>query len=324
MKPGPVRTVPLGKIVATESPFRLTPLENRPSEILLESIRRVGLLTPLWVKPAGPRYVLVAGFRRYAAARTLRFRTVPAIAFSNRSDAELLRWAAHDNAGARQLTLLEKLAQVRALRAFGVPQAELVKSDFPRLGFPPLPRFIDTLKKMETLGDGLLSYLSEKDAPLRRLTSFFGLDRPAADLLARLAQSFRPGLNDLEAFARCLIETASRDGEKPSQLLREIERAIPPQSPDRPSHETFSLFAAELFRRRFPTLSLHREKAARLLRRLRLPDFVKLNWDPSFERPGVSLRAEIQNPQQWQELLRRLNRPGTAETFRRLLKLTDP
>ncbi len=47
---------------------------------LAESIKRIGILEPIIVRPKGARYEVVAGSRRLAAVRKLRIRKIPAIA----------------------------------------------------------------------------------------------------------------------------------------------------------------------------------------------------------------------------------------------------
>ena len=48
---------------------------------LIESIRDKGILQPLLVKKVGEKFELIAGFRRFNAAKYAKLETVPALLF---------------------------------------------------------------------------------------------------------------------------------------------------------------------------------------------------------------------------------------------------
>jgi len=73
-----VQNVPLEKIQVGEYAQRVE-VEDEGIVELAESIRRVGMLVPVVVSKRGDAFVLVAGHRRIAAARSLGLVTVPAV-----------------------------------------------------------------------------------------------------------------------------------------------------------------------------------------------------------------------------------------------------
>ncbi|MCZ3385500.1 MAG: ParB/RepB/Spo0J family partition protein [Actinomycetia bacterium] len=93
---------------------------------LVFSLREVGLLQPIVVRPVGDdRFELVAGERRWRAARQAGFTTIPAIVRDTADDV-LLRDALLENLHRAQLNPLEEAAAYgQLLNDFGCTQEEL-------------------------------------------------------------------------------------------------------------------------------------------------------------------------------------------------------
>jgi ParB family transcriptional regulator, chromosome partitioning protein len=94
---------------------------------LAHSLREVGFLQPVVVRPAAWGYELVMGERRWRAARQAGFTTIPAIVRETNDDA-LLRDALLENLHREQLNPLEEgAAYAQLLEEFGVTHEELAK-----------------------------------------------------------------------------------------------------------------------------------------------------------------------------------------------------
>jgi ParB family chromosome partitioning protein len=93
---------------------------------LVHSLREIGLLQPVVVRPlGGSRYEMVAGERRWRAARAAGFTEIPAIVRDTADDA-LLRDALLENLHRAQLNPLEEAAAYdQLLQDFGCTQDEL-------------------------------------------------------------------------------------------------------------------------------------------------------------------------------------------------------
>ena len=112
----------------------ITPNPRQPREVfeeealaeLVHSLREVGMLQPVVVRPTGPdRYELVMGERRWRAAQTAGFTTIPAIVRTIGDD-DMLRDALLENLHRAQLNPLEEAAAYDQLLAdFGCTHDEL-------------------------------------------------------------------------------------------------------------------------------------------------------------------------------------------------------
>ncbi len=94
---------------------------------MVESIREIGLLQPVVVRPVQDRYELVMGERRFRAAREAGLATIPAV-IRETSDDALLRDALLENLHRVQLNPLEEAAAYQQLLdEFGCTQEELAR-----------------------------------------------------------------------------------------------------------------------------------------------------------------------------------------------------
>lgn len=92
---------------------------------LASSIREVGVLQPIVVRPVGDRFEIVMGERRWRATRLAGLETVPAIVRET-SDTDLLRDALLENLHRAQLNPLEEAAAYQQLLTdFGCTHEEL-------------------------------------------------------------------------------------------------------------------------------------------------------------------------------------------------------
>ncbi len=104
------------------------PRQNFDEEALAElvhSLREVGLLQPIVVRPVGAGYEIVAGERRWRAAQEAGWETIPAVVRET-ADVDLLRDALLENLHRVQLNPLEEAAAYQQLLSdFGVTQEQL-------------------------------------------------------------------------------------------------------------------------------------------------------------------------------------------------------
>ncbi len=118
------REVPLARIVANPRQPRQVFDDDELAE-LVTSIREVGVLQPVVVRPAGEGYELVMGERRWRACQQAGLDVVPAI-IRDTPDTDLLRDALLENLHRSQLNPLEEAAAYdQLLKDFGCSHEEL-------------------------------------------------------------------------------------------------------------------------------------------------------------------------------------------------------
>jgi ParB family chromosome partitioning protein len=114
--------------VASIAPNRYQPRDHFDEEALgtlADSIREVGVLQPVLVRPAGDGYELIAGERRWRAARRVGLQTIPAL-IRETDDATALEHALVENVHRSDLDPLEEAAAYQQLiEDFGLTHEEV-------------------------------------------------------------------------------------------------------------------------------------------------------------------------------------------------------
>jgi ParB family transcriptional regulator, chromosome partitioning protein len=122
---GDVRTLAVDQL----QPNRRQPRQEFHDEALAElaaSIRTQGLVQPIVVTPSGERYTIVAGERRWRAARLAGLDEVPVVVRAVSGDRELLELALVENLQRSDLNPIEEAHAYQALREeFGLSQEEI-------------------------------------------------------------------------------------------------------------------------------------------------------------------------------------------------------
>jgi ParB family chromosome partitioning protein len=108
-------TIPLNKILMPEAqPRRYFAVKAMQS--LVESVKREGILVPLLVRPVGDKYELVAGERRYLAAKEASFTEVP-VTIRKMSDSQAIQYALTENLQREDLNPVEQTEGILDLLA---------------------------------------------------------------------------------------------------------------------------------------------------------------------------------------------------------------
>lgn len=120
--PTAVRELPLDKVVPNPSQPRMTWHEETLQE-LAASIKEHGVLQPILVRPSGDQYEIIAGERRWRAARMAGLGTVPALV-RDVPDRQALAVALIENIQREGLNPLEEAAGIqRLVQEFGMTHA---------------------------------------------------------------------------------------------------------------------------------------------------------------------------------------------------------
>ncbi|MGB5755518.1 MAG: ParB/RepB/Spo0J family partition protein, partial [Acidimicrobiales bacterium] len=120
-----MRELPVDDIVPNEFQPRRR-FDDDSLEALTESVRELGVLQPILVRPDGEeRYELIAGERRWRAARLAGLATIPAVVRST-ADQGALEQAIVENLHREDLTALEEAhAYQQLVDDFGLTQDEV-------------------------------------------------------------------------------------------------------------------------------------------------------------------------------------------------------
>lgn len=103
-----------------------TEFDEESLATLTESIKEIGLLQPIIVRPEGSAYVLIAGERRWRAAQAAGMREIPALIRPTAGEVDSLTEALVENLQREDLGPLEEAAAYRQLQDdFGLTHADI-------------------------------------------------------------------------------------------------------------------------------------------------------------------------------------------------------
>jgi ParB family transcriptional regulator, chromosome partitioning protein len=227
----PVRTLP----VASLHPNRFQPrthFDESAIEDLVASIRAQGIIQPLVVTPEGEGYAIIAGERRWRAARKAGLEAVPVVVRQVTDDRELLELALVENLQRSDLNPIEEAEAYAALQEkFGLSQEEVAG----RVG--KARTTVTNSLRLLRLPDEVLDLLREGRLTAGQARPLLAIEGPEEQI--RLAdRAVRDGLSarDLERLA-----AEPQPDEKPK-----------PKKPDRPV-EVHTAAAEERLTRRLQT-----------------------------------------------------------------------
>ncbi|HPC35527.1 MAG TPA: hypothetical protein P5268_04430 [Candidatus Marinimicrobia bacterium] len=156
-------------------------------------------------------------------------------------------------------------------------------------------------------------FLIEKKAPLK--TWFLTAECPPIiqDLILILITECQPSLSTFEEISRNLLEILRRETITPEQLAAEIKPILAGISEEIQPSQKLEVFRNKIHERRFPQMTIHRERVNDFLQTIQLPAAVKIEFDPNFEERGYRLKVEIRTPNDIVELTEFLNSAAQSD-----------
>jgi ParB family chromosome partitioning protein len=118
-----IREIPVGRVLPNPAQPRLSYEEDSLTE-LAESIREHGVLQAILVRPAGSQFELIAGERRWRAARLAGLATVPSVVL-DLDEETALEVSIIENLQREDVSPLEEAAMYRKMLALGYSVRQL-------------------------------------------------------------------------------------------------------------------------------------------------------------------------------------------------------
>lgn len=113
VKSSPYNNLDIDLIQVSGSNPRLSNFEGEAFDTLVETIKEHGVITPLAVNLVAEEYILIAGERRYRAAKAAGLENIPCIVHKNLSDDKIMQMQMIENTGRVALTSIEEGLAIR-------------------------------------------------------------------------------------------------------------------------------------------------------------------------------------------------------------------
>jgi ParB family transcriptional regulator, chromosome partitioning protein len=199
-----VQALPLIAVAPNvNQPRRVFP--ERAMRDLRESIARHGVLVPILVRPrpgpAGARYEIVAGERRWRASGDLGLATIPAVVRDDIDDRSAIELALVENLQRRNIDPMEEARALRTLLHLGYNQEELAH----RLG--KSPAHISERLRLTTLPESIQELVLEGRLSSSAARNIARIGDPARQqMVARELADGRYTIRQVEALMRRLSD----------------------------------------------------------------------------------------------------------------------
>jgi ParB family chromosome partitioning protein len=305
--------MPLTKIDLDDTTFLITFLPELGP--LLSSIELVGLLEPLCVLERDDgRCQLICGFKRAETLQRLSITETEAFVYQPREldDLQALLLTVGHNLS-RPLNLVEKACALEKLRAFGVPEKELIDRYLPLFELQSNVRILQQVIDLAGLEQGLQEYLVRRNLSLSTSVLFLHLDKEDQQAILPLLDALQPGENRVKEIISFLREISLRDGVSLSSLLahKDIAMILSDQETQRPQRiEQLRRIIKEM---RFPRLSGMEKKFAEYKRSLSLPPQISFHPPSFFEGEEFRMELRFKDFGSFRELVVRLHQISEGE-----------
>lgn len=219
-----LRELPIGSVHPNRMQPRRT-FDEETLEGLTDSVRELGVLQPILVRPAEDGYELIAGERRWRAAKRAGLATIPAVVRSADDEASLEQ-ALVENLHRQDLSPLEEAAAYQQLiEDFGLTQDQVaVRVGKSRSAVANHLRLFQLPPAVQKLvGEGLVSAGHAK--------ALLGHpDRSYQEALARRVVSESLSVREVERLVKERLDLEADLGDEPPELAPDVD---PSEGPER-------------------------------------------------------------------------------------------
>ena len=315
-----VREIPTGAIEAHDRTFAiLSP--HLPLGPLLESVREVGILTPLHLQGADPGpYRIVSGFRRHEAASRLQFPTVPAVIRRSRSGLSLFRQALFENLALHVLGEFDKATVLSKLRLqFAVDEDSLIREYLPLLQVNPNRSQLRRYLGLGGLPESVRLAGAEGLSPQVAL-AISGWDAPEQEWFLTLVQRYRLGGNkQKQLFA--LLDELSLTHESPREAFSKSGARQVDRNEQVPAQQRFDSIVRCLRQLRYPVVTEYQERYRHLKAALNAPASVRFEIPPFFEGDEIRIGFAFRKPEQLKGIARWLADTADRDELSQILEM---
>jgi len=320
-RPGewPVHVLPLNTLApdpATD--FALAPVP----EALAESIRELGVTTPLIAAPSGDGHRVLCGHRRLSVLRAINAAAAPVrLADPAPDTAGKLLLQLRDNRGHRVFSDIETGRALLRLTTAGLGERALIGTALPLLGHEPAKKRLDDFLGARDFSSALQNTLHALNVPLRVYSILYRWDDADRAAGQHMLQTLKPGVNKCRDLLELIDETASRDALAPADLLGRVPIGEALRNEGASAGDRYQAVHRILFQWRYPNLARLRSDVRRALEQMKLDPCIRLRVPENFESDELKVEFPFQSREEFARRVEQLFRLTDATALDDLLNI---
>jgi ParB-like chromosome segregation protein Spo0J len=288
---------------------------------LTRSLERLGLVSPLVVRPHQGGYQLICGYRRLLALRALGQAEIAAWVLPAETPAtDLLDIALLENLSHRTFNEAEKALAVSYLAGLHPPD-RVAQHYLPLLGLSPREETRKRYLTLAGLGPAALTLLSRGRLDPETALSLEHLAGPERDALLDLLDRLGASRSKQRQIVAWLDEIGRREGRSVAEVLAEPPARAVLDDDRLVRAEKEKRLRAYLYSRRFPERSRLEARQVELAAGLKLPANLRLDLPQAFEGLDFQVRLLFSSRTEFEAGLRALGRLAGRPELDALLDL---
>jgi ParB-like chromosome segregation protein Spo0J len=285
---------------------------------LILSIKKAGLLSPPLVRRGEKGFVLVSGWKRALACRTIGLTSINVLVTEEKNDLHLFLGAFYENLATREISLVEKAEIGRKLLGLGVDRKTLLGCYLPLLSFPATAEHLEVLLALSRAALAVREFVWEKDVPLPVVQSLLRFAPIEQKVLLPLLRPL--GQNKQRELLEDAWDICRRDNVTVRKLLNEAEARQALASPKLSPQQKAEKIRLRLKRKRYPRLSSFEDSFDSVRRRTRWPKDIAIQPSPYFESEDFSVSFRFKNEKEFKACVEKLQEIGGKKEFSGLFK----
>jgi ParB family chromosome partitioning protein len=287
-------------------------------EVLIHSIRRIGLIHPPVVTHKNGEVLIVTGWKRVLACQRLSLLSIPCRVFEGENDLKAFTLGLEENRTFRSFTVLEKAEIVKRLIRFGVSEKVVVRDYLPLLVIPQTMNHLDIYLRIVALEPKTKRFVHEKGVGFPILQLLVDYNEEERRILLPLLRPL--GQNKQKDLLQNLLEISKRDGIPARNILRagDIQEISAREnlSPMQIAEQIRNL----VLRRRYPTLFAWKEVFETQKKAMEWPKDIKIEPSPNFEDEEFTVHFSFKTFNEYMEKLVKLDLLASQEKIVSLLR----
>lgn len=283
---------------------------GRDSDLIKESIRKVGLINPVILKKsldADETYSLICGYQRIMACQKLGWGRIEAKVIDGLNDEEILLLVLHDNLSSRGFNEIEKGIILEKFLDIGYSYDRLIAEITPLLEIHPNKNIIDKYLSMLRLDSEIKQSVARGELELERAFLLITLDDTERDVVYRFL--FRESItntNEAKETIRNLLDLKLIKQLEIAELLSssEIGHIISDsKSNKRQKGEKICKLIKSM---RYPSISMKEDEFNKTCKAMRLDNDVRINHTRYFEGDEIRITLKASNEEKLGNNLKKL------------------
>ena len=313
-----IQTIPLSKIDLTDETFSVNFMPD--VERLSSSIRQIGQIQPVFLRPKGDRYQIICGFRRVWIARDLGHSEIDARITQEADELRLFLMSLHENVTTRGFNTVEvATALAKLVHHFNVDPANVIEIFLPLFSQETNEKILNTFLSLARMEEDVKTYVLRGKVSrtnIRLLATFPEADRNA---IVPLVSPLKLTESRLREILSLLSEISRKDQRPVSEVIAAPEIQDVLHHPELTFSQKSEKIKGVLMKLRYPRMHALEESFEKRRKMLNLPSSVSVHHSPYFEGKGLRVKFDIETLEQYEAVLSSLSFLAKDEAFQGML-----